>query len=169
MTNATEAAPLRKVPTNLLCDLGWLSGTFHVPQYQSLMDYFTGGVHLLKCTRVRLPGEQDLVPFIAFRRENVLLVEPTLGDELIETAGSAGRTTPRQVGCLLPSGILRGTLEVLVNVRVSDYLRQQPAFLLLRDCVVSPYGQRPDPTPSRRLKLAIVNWSRAIGVSEWSR
>jgi hypothetical protein len=84
-------------------------------------------VQVIKFTRVQLPQTTELIPFIALRRESVVLIEPTLGDDLVETAGSTGRTWPRDVICLLPAGQVRGTLEVLINVRVSDFLRQQAA------------------------------------------
>jgi hypothetical protein len=158
---------LRKVPANILSGQGWLHGVFHVPQHQSLMDYFGAGVHLLKCTRVRLPSEREPIPFVALRRDGVALIEPTLDEELVEAPGSIGRTTARQVGCLLAPGILRGALEVLVNVRLSDFLRQQPAMVVMRQCVLTPYGEAADGGNSRKLKLAIVNLAQALGVSEW--
>jgi hypothetical protein len=157
---------LRKVNTQILSDLGWLQGTFHVPQHQALMDFFASGVHLMKCTRVRLPEKQDLIPFLAIRREMVVLVQPTLPDELVEAPGSNGRTTPRQVECYLLQGHLQGSLQVLVNVRVSDYLRQQPNLLVMRECVFQPYGAGPDSSQIRRMPLVIVNTARALGVAE---
>ena len=165
---AAQSFPvLRKVPANILCSLGWVHGVFHVPQHQSLMDYFGGGAHLLKCTRVRLPAEREAIPFVALRRDAVALIEPTLGEELIESPGSIGRTTSRQVGCQLSGGTLRGSLEVLVNVRLSDFLRQQPVLVVMRQCTFIPYGEPPDGAVSRKLKLAIVNLTQALGVAEW--
>ena len=113
------AAPqLRQSTANILTDLGWFAGTFHVPLHQSLVDFLAGGVGVIKATRVRIPGEESRLPFVGIRRDSILGVEPTQGDELIETAGSIGRTTTRRVGCLLREGLLTGALEVLVNVRV---------------------------------------------------
>jgi hypothetical protein len=131
------------------------------------MDYFGPGVHLLKCTKVRLPAEREAIPFVALRRDAVALIEPTLDDELIEAPGSVGRTTARQVGCLLAGGTLQGSLEVLVNVRLSDFLRQQPSMVVLRQSVLTPYGEPADGGSSRKLKLVIVNLTQALGVSEW--
>ncbi len=97
----------------------------------------------------------------------MILIEPTQPDEPVEAAGSLGRTTPREVGCLLEVGMLRGTLEVLVNVRVSDYLRQQPGFVVLRRCVLMPYGEALGSAQARRITTAVVNLARVVGVSEW--
>ena len=166
--NMHHGAPqLRQSTANMLTDLGWFAATFHIPQHQSLVDFLAGGVGIIKATRVRIPGEESRLPFIGIRRDSIILVEPTQGDELIETAGSIGRTAGHQVGCLLPGGLLRGTLEVLVNVRVSDFLRQQPGLVVLRDCRLTGYGEAPDSPQARKLRIALVNMGRITGVSEW--
>jgi hypothetical protein len=159
--------PLRLASVNLVSDLGWWAGTFHVPGRQSLVDYLAPGNHILKLTRVRVPDESERFPFIAVRRDSIIVVEPTQSDELVDTPGSGGRTSSHRVGCLLPVGVLQGTLEVLINVRVSDFLRQQPSLALLHDCVLVPYGQPPESSQARKLRLALVNLGRVNGVAEW--
>jgi len=162
-----HAAPqLRQSTANILTDLGWFAGTFHVPVHQSLVDFLGTGIGVIKATRVRVPGEEARLPFLGIRRESILVVEPTQGDELVETAGSIGRTTTRRVGCLLPEGILTGAFEVLVNVRVSDFLRQQPGLVALSDCRLVPYGQPVDSPKARKLRVALVNLGR-VSVAEW--
>ena len=159
--------PMRVSSVNLLTDLGWCAGSLHVPGRQSLVDFLAPGNHIVKVTRARVPNENERLPFIAFRRDAILVVEPTQADELIDTPGSGGRTSSHRVGCLLPGGILHGTLEVLVNVRVSDFLRQQPGLAVLQDCTLTPYGQPPESNQARRLRVALVNLARAAGVAEW--
>jgi hypothetical protein len=159
--------PLRKVTANVLTDLGWLSGVFRLPPYQSLVDFLAPGVQVIKFTSVRLPNTVDEIPFVALRREAVRLIEPTLNDELVEAPGSVGRTTPREVACLLPGGRLRGTLEVLVNVRVSDFLRQQASLIVMRRCILAPYGESLESPKARQLGTVVVNLTSAVGVAEW--
>jgi len=159
--------PLRLASVNVLTDLGWCAGTFHVPGRQSLVDFLAPGSHIVKFTRVRVPQESERVPFVAVRRDAILVVEPTQADELVDTPGSGGRTSSHRVACLLPVGMLHGTLEVLVNVRVSDFLRQQPGLAVLHDCALVPYGQPPDSSQARRLRIALVNLGRVVGVAEW--
>jgi hypothetical protein len=159
--------PLRLSSVNLLTDLGWWSGTFHVPGRQSLVDFLSPGSHIVKLTRARVPDESERLPFVGVQRDSIMVVEPTQSDELVDTPGSGGRTSSHRVGCLLPVGVLHGTLEVLVNVRVSDFLRQQPGVAVLRDCVLVPYGQSPDSNQARKLRLALVNLGRVTGVAEW--
>ena len=159
--------PLRLSTVNVLTDLGWCAGTFHVPGRQSLMDFLAPGNHIVKLTRVRIPNEGERVPFIGFRRDAIMVVEPTQPDELVDTAGSVGRTSAHRVACLLGEGMLHGTLEVLINVRVSDFIRQQPGLAVLNDCTLVPYGQPLDSTQARRIRQALVNLSRVTGVAEW--
>ncbi len=167
-SSASAASPaLLPVRAQVLTPLGWLQGTFNVPPNQSLMDFLSPGIQVLKFTRVRLPHVADNVPFVALRRESMHLIEPAIEEELIETPGSSGRTTPRSVGCLLPAGEVRGTLEVLVNVRVSDFLRQQASLLVLRGCVFTPYGAPAGSPEIRRLRIVLVNLAAAVGVVEW--
>jgi hypothetical protein len=161
-----EMPSLRKVTANVLTDLGWLHGTFHLPPHQSLVDFLAPGVHVIKFTRVQLPQSTERIPFVALRRESVVLIEPTLGDDLVETAGSVGRTSSRDVTCLLAGGQVRGTLEVLVNVRVSDFLRQQASLIVLRRCVFVPYGEPENSPKARQMSCVIVNLSAAVGVAE---
>ncbi len=169
MTKPAELNPhapfLRKVVANILMEAGWLHGTFHVPERQALMDYLATGVQLLKTTRVRFPGEREVLPFVALRREAIILIEPSL-DEEVEAPGSVGRTTPHPVSCFLLSGRLHGTLEVLINVRVSDFLRQQMSLLVLRQCVFVPYGEILEGPKSRRMRVVILNMARTLGVAE---
>jgi hypothetical protein len=159
--------PLRMSSANVLTDLGWCAGTFHVPGRQSLVDFLAPGNHILKLTRARIPNESERLPFIALRRDGFIVVEPTQSDEVIDTPGSGGRTSTHRVGCLLPAGTLHGNLEVLVNVRVSDFLRQQPGGVVLQDRSLVPYGQPPDSTQVRKLRVTLVNLARVTGVVEW--
>jgi hypothetical protein len=153
----------RKAAVSLLTDLGWATGTLHLPSLQTLLDYINATGPVLKCTRVRLPGRPDVLNFVGFRRESVLVVAPSV-DELVEPPGAIGRTTPRDVTCILPGGMLEGKLDVLVNLRVSDFLRQQTSLAVLRRCVFRATGA--EPSQERRLAVAVVNLARAIGVAQ---
>jgi hypothetical protein len=160
-----HAPKLRKVVAQILTDGGWVHGTFQVPERQSLMDFFASGPPLLKTTRVRFPGEAELVPFIAFRRDAIHLIDAGT-DEAIEAPGSGGHTTPHPVEVFLLAGLLRGTLQVLVNVRLSDFLRQQTGLLVLRDCSLAPYGE-PSASPKvRKMRVVLLNTAKVLGIGE---
>ena len=169
MATAAPTAPaLRQVTAEVLTPVGWMNGTFRVPPHQPFLDFLTLGtlgVQILKFTRVRVPNEPDPVPFVALRRESVILVAPTLSKDLIEAA-DGGFTRAREVACLLPVGVLRGTLDVLANIRLSDDLERRAHLIVLRRCMLAPYGGTLNDPAARALPIAIVNLSQAVGVSE---
>jgi hypothetical protein len=169
MAIAAPTAPrLRQVTADVLTPVGWMNGTFRVPPQQPFLDFLTLGtlgVQILKFTRVRVPNEPDVVPFVALRRESVILVVPTLTKDLIEEPDS-GFMRARDVACLLPGGVLRGTLDVLANIRLSDDLERRAHLVVLRRCVLAPYGGTLNDPTARALSVAIVNLTQAVGISE---
>jgi len=169
MAIAAPTAPrLRQVTADVLTPVGWMNGTFRVPPQQPFLDFLTLGtlgVQVLKFTRVRVPNEPDVVPFVALRRESVILVVPTLTKDLIEEPDS-GFMRARDVASLLPGGVLRGTLDVLANIRLSDDLERRAHLVVLRRCVLAPYGGTLNDPTARALPVAIVNLTQAVGISE---
>ena len=169
MAIAAPTAPrLRQVTADVLTPVGGMKGTFRVPPQQPVLDFLTRGtlgVQVLKFTRVRVPNEPDVVPFVALRRESVILVVPTLTKDLIEEP-DAGFMRARDVACLLPGGVLRGTLDVLANIRLSDDLERRAHLVVLRRCVLAPYGGTLNDPTARALPVAIVNLTQAVGISE---
>jgi hypothetical protein len=105
------------------------------------------------------------VPFVALSRESVILVAPTLARELI-VPEDGGFSNAREVACLLSAGVLRGSLDVLANLRLSDDLERRGHLIVLRRCVLAPYGGTLNAPTARSLQTVIVNLSRAIGISE---
>ena len=168
MATAAPIASLRHVTADVLTPVGWMNGTFKVPPQQPFLDFLTLGTlgaQIIKFTRVRVPNEADVVPFVALTRESVILVAPSLSRDLIE-AEDRGFTRSREVACLLTAGVLRGSLDVLANVRLSDDLERRGHLIVLRHCVLAPYGGTLNAPSARSLPTAIVNLSQAIGVSE---
>lgn len=162
MTSAT-ASGLRKVSAELLTTLGWLSGTLHVPSHVPLEEHIALGRHHLKLTGVAVPGEPDRLRFLALRRDAVVMVAPAMAEaEAIPSPFS----TPRHVACLLPGAILRGTLQVFSNMRLSDHLQIEGQVVTLRHCLLTPYGGTAHSADARAPHTAVVNLSWAIGVSE---
>lgn len=156
---------LRQVAVDLLTPLGWLNGTLHVPSHLPLEEHLALGRHDLKVTGVAVPDEPDRLRFLALRRDAVVIVAPSLADD--EEDPASEYTGTRQVACLLPAGMLRGTLRVFVNLRLSDHLQQQGQLITLRHCLLAPYGATAHSPGARTLHTAIVNLRHAIGISEW--
>ena len=169
VTAAPTVPALRPVTAEVLTPIGWMNGTFRVPPHQPFLDFLTLGTlgaQVIKFTRVRVPNESDPVPFAALSRESVILVVPTLSRELIEPE-DGGFTQTREVACLLTSGVLRGSLNVLAHLRLSDDLeRRRGHLIVLRHCVLAPYGGTLNAPTARSLATVIVNLSQAVGISE---
>ena len=159
-----QQARFRRVEAEVLLPAGWLDGTFVVPETQSLQDFLEHSGAFLKLVDVRVPGHAEIVPFFAVQRGAVELIAPKGEDTQIETNGSAGHTAPWSISCLFHRGAVHGSLDFLMNLRLSDYLRQQSGFLLLRDATWVGLDGTGD--PPRRWTTAFVNVPQVNGISE---
>lgn len=154
----------RQVEADVLLPAGWLEGTFMVPESQSFQDFLDHAGAFLKLTEVRVPGHDAVVPFFAVQRGAVELIAPRTPDDRLETAGSSGHTAPWSISCLFHRGAVHGSLDFLMNLRLSDFLRQQTGFLLLREAHWVPLAS--DPDNPRRWPSAFVNVPQVNGISE---
>jgi hypothetical protein len=164
---AASRPRLRKVPIEALTGLGWLSGTLHVPSHLALSEFLALGSQPLKLTDAQVPNEADRLAFVALRRDAVMLAVPALAEEG-EGAETSPYTSALQVACLLPMGMLRGTLRVIYNLRLSDHLQQTGHLLTLHRCLLAPYGGTANSPGARGLQAVIVNLNHALGISECS-
>jgi hypothetical protein len=156
---------LRKVPAELLSPMGWLSGLLHVPVHQTLTEFLSLAPRLVKLTRVRIPQEQEVRPFVALKRDAISLVAPSL-DEGVDNPGDRAYSALREVALLLSGGVLRGSLSVLLNMRLSDHLQQHGPLLTLRHCLLTPYGETAKSPGARAFGTVIANLDSVLGVSE---
>ena len=155
--------PLRRTDVEILVPGGWVSGTLSVPAGQSLTDFLNGAGPFLKLADCRLPGESAPVGFFALQREVIRLVAPAAPPEEVETAGVGGITSPWRISCLFDQGVLDGRLDFLVNLRLSDYLRQQAGYLVVRDGEWrAPDGRE----EGRRWPIVVVNAGQVLGIVE---
>lgn len=163
--SAVAARPrLRKVPIEALTGLGWLSGTLHVPSHLALQDFLAIGSQPLKLTDAKVPNEAERLKFVALRRDALVLVAPGLPEE--GGAEVSAYTADLTVACLLPMGMIRGTLRVIHNLRLSDHLQQTGHLLTLHRCLLAPYGGTANSPGARGLPSVIVNLNHALGISE---
>ncbi len=160
-----QQARFRRVEADVLLPAGWLVGTFVVPETQSLQDFLEHSGTFLKLVDVQAPGHEDVVPFFAVQRGAVELIAPQVDDSQVQTAGSGGHTAPWSISCLFHRGAVHGSLDFLMNLRLSDYLRQQSGFLLLRDATWAPVDSGRGDVP-RRWTTAFVNVPQVNGISE---
>jgi hypothetical protein len=158
---------LRDVPAEVLTPSGWISGTIVLPERQSLVDHLAKSGPFLKLTAVRLPGRAQLVPFFALQAATTVLVVPAVESRLEGEPGHAAFTA-LPVTFLLTGGVLDGKLAVPSNLRLSDHLRTQTGFVVVRDAQWTPHRSAGEPQPDARrtLPCVLVNASLVIGVEE---
>lgn len=164
-THAARSAPpaLRRTEVEILVPGGWLQGTLSIPSSQSLTDFLNGAGTFLKLADTLLPGGgARRVGFFALQRDAVRMIAPAAAAVPVEAEGVGGITSPWRISCLFDQGILDGRLDFLVNLRLSDYLRQQAGYLVVRDGIWQATG-REDP---RRWPVLLVNPGQVLGIVE---
>jgi hypothetical protein len=157
---------LQRLPVDILTSLGWLNGTLHLPSHLSLQEHLVLGRHDLKLTGVAIPREADRLRFLALRRESVVVVIPPPDNGQVDDPDAAAFTTTREVACLLPGWMLKGTLRLFTGLRLSDHLQLQGRLVTLRHCLLAPYGETGQSDRARALPMAIVNLDHSTGISE---
>ena len=157
-------ARYRQAPAEILLPAGWVTGTFVVPEAQSFTDFLAHSGAFLKLVDAFVPGHPDVVPFFAVQRGAVQVIVPSAGDDRVETPGAMGITAPWSISCLFERGAVHGSLDFLMNQRLSDFLKQQTGFLVMRDATWTPIGAGAE--PARAGSLVLVNTQQLNGISE---
>ena len=75
---------------------------------------------------VLLPCSSETYPFLALQQSATHLLAPR---EALASEATYMNTTRRLVTCLLSMGSIRGYIDVLENVRVSDFLLRNHGFI----------------------------------------
>ena len=165
--SATYRPNLRDVPSEVLTPAGWMIGTIVLPERQSLVDHLTKSGPFLKLTSVRLPGRVQVVPFFALQAAATTLVVPETENRLEGEPGHASFTA-LPVTFLLAGGVLDGKIAVPSNLRLSDHLRLQSGFVVVRDAQWMPNRTTGEPQPDARriLPCVLVNAALVIGIEE---
>jgi hypothetical protein len=95
----------------------------------------------------------------------MMLEAPSL-DATVEAPRDPAFTATRGIACLMASGVLRGSLDVTLNMRLSDHLQQHGPLLTLRHCLLTPYGHTAKSLAARSFTTVIANLDVVLGVSE---
>ena len=147
----------RAIQARLLTQAGWITGTLHVPHLSSVLNFINNGGPFLKLTEVALP-DGTRPEFFALRRASVSLIVPAVEESELRLNKPAGEHERHQLCCLMEGGSLDGSLSVLKNVRVSDYLLHHSGFCVMRECKTHDGNQI--------VPLVLVNTDNVVGVTE---
>jgi hypothetical protein len=136
---------------------GRLHATFHIPKGHSFADHLARFA-FWNLTDVTLPGAKERLSFFALRSAAALIVVPEGDEAALQLAPLHGSTKKHRIACLLQLGTVTGDIELLPNVRVSDYVLHHTGFFCLRDAELAGEGSK--------LPFAMVNAAALVGVSE---
>lgn len=159
VTNPTQ----RKVGTRILTPGGWVVGTLHVPERQTLLSFLNATEAFFRLTSVSLPDQPETLPFLALARKAAFVVVPP-GEALIGLEHNPEDYVRHEVVCLFNGGMLMGTLPLASGVRVSDELMHSEEFFLVEDCTLGLDGAI-EPIMEAE-PLVLVHASELFGVAE---
>jgi hypothetical protein len=153
--------PQRTLMARIRTPAGWIQAMLHVPRNHSLVEHLGAGFPFWNLTEAKLPGQSELVPFFALRKEEATVVIPECSEAELLLAPAHGATQKHRLSCLLESGTLIGDIEIVANVRVSDYLLHHSGFIFLRNATLVENSGG-----GKELAMALVNATALVGVSE---
>jgi hypothetical protein len=153
----------RPVSARILTPRGWIRGTFHPPKAVHLPDYLDHAGQFVNLTDVSTEAGEHALEYLSVQRDAMSLIVPqdTVSLEPVLAANQARRR--HRVYVLLAEGSLTASLDVLAQVRVSDFFAHRRGFVLLHDVAlrVTPAIEGPGPFPS-----VLLHTARTLGVSE---
>ena len=149
----------------ILSRAGWMTGTLHVPRLRLLSDAIDTAGDFLRLSDVTLPNQLGKVPFFALHRRAATFVVPMDDVKGYDINAITAAKNHFEVSCLFEQGAaLVGELEILVGLRVSDYLTHR-GLMPVRRCRLHGVADLPEEAKVA-FPLALVNREAIIGVSE---
>ena len=158
------------IPAFVYTSAGWIEGAFRVPPIHAFGDWLDHGGHFFKLVDVTLPGAGHPIPFFALHRDAVVFAAPKSALERPERSRYLMQNTrSHRVTVLLTCGILEGTIDVLADVRVSDFLSSWPRFVPIHDAAIAFRDELVVAPMEQPIPLVFVNGPRVIGFAEIER
>lgn len=159
-----QHASHRTVPVAIRSSAGWVTGRIHLDGGVSLLRHLNESGAFFRLTDVTLPGEKSIRKFFAIHVRETALVVPLACEEEKAAREFAAETLRREVACLLPEGPMFCSFDVLVGIRVSDYLMNHTNFIPVRRCW-TPFHPLPEAL-AEPVEFGFLNAARVVGVSE---
>ena len=160
--SSTYRPELREVFSHCWSEGTWIPGGICLPGRRGLIEHLNQKDPFLKLRNAVLSEKKEPLAFLALRCDRVALVVPP-DHEVVE--GASSTCTRHRVVCLLKGAILTGSLETLVNLRVSDFLMRATGFFALRDCTIKMPRAAALPFESP-VPTVLVNAECVIGVAQ---
>lgn len=161
----THADQRRSIAAAIYTTAGWIQGSFRIPIIHTLADWLDHSGEFFKLMDVRLPRTHETVPFFALQRHAAVLVVPRVPLADPERSRFAGTLERHHVSVLFANGVVRGAIEVLTGVRVSDFLARWPSFIPVHDAIIAIEGDS-EPLMTQPVPLIFVNAPKIVGFTE---
>lgn len=156
--------PLRRIPAVIFTTGGWIRGVFHVPVMHGFLEHLNLVGEMLKLTHVNLPYLKMELRFFGLKRNKALLVLPDCDPKLLHLPEPTADYHVHRVSFLLEGGTVTGSLAIEEDIRVSDYLANHNAFLVLRNCRFGAHDAPPE--EESHFPFLLVNCGAVVGASD---
>ena len=156
----------RSIPANVLTRAGWLTGTFHIAERSRFVDAMNRPTEFMRLTDVSMRGRFDSLPFLGLQRSAMILIVPPATETQLQWRPEVEPLEKHDVACLLDLGVVYGTVDVLKNVRVSDYFVHKTDFVLLTNARLRVGAPGATNVAEQKQPFVVVNASCVIGVSD---
>jgi hypothetical protein len=158
----------RQIPCHVLTRAGWISGSFHLPAKNVLVDFLNRPGEFVNMTEVAIQGRVTSLPFLALHRESMMLIVPPAGETNLQISQMGQALEEKPLTCLLESGVLSGRIRVHPGLRVSDFFHKLQGFVLVSSCRLLLRGGEEEAAPLVKEPHLIVNTDWVLGVADGS-
>jgi hypothetical protein len=156
--------PLRRIPAVIFTTGGWIRGVFHVPVMHGFLEHLNLVGEMLKLTNVNLPYLKMELRFFGLKRNKALLVLPDCDPKLLHLPEPTAEYHVHRVSFLLEGGTVTGSIAIEEDIRVSDYLANHNAFLVLKNCRFGAHDAPPE--EESHFPFLLVNCGAVVGASD---
>ncbi len=156
----------RPIQARILTEAGWILGTFNIPFNALFLDYLNRATTFDNLTNVVIEQYRLNSDFLMLQRRSILLIHfldnhPELTDRITEET-----TSSRQIFCLLDKGIIRGNINILRSIRVSDHFNNRRGFIMLTQCRSLLVLPPPEGKRESQHEVMLINTDYVLGVSD---
>jgi len=153
----------RIVPAHVLTTAGWMTAEFNVLEKGYLLEQLDSVDEFFSVTNASMVGFDTATEFLALQRDAIEIIVPSEEPELL--AAPMSDTKRDTVFVLFGGGVIRGDIEYRQNIRLSDFVKKQDGFILLRNCELQLghlYAEHKEVKPAEAI---IVNVNHIVGIS----
>ncbi len=156
----------RTIKARILTVSGWINGSFNIPTNAFFLDYMNRPAAYDILTQVTIDQYWLASDFLMVQRRHIILIHfPEKVPELQDLVADE-TTATRNVFCLTDRGIIRGSISLLRNIRVSDHFKDRRGFALLRKCRYLLILPPPEGKLESQYDVMLVNTEHILGVSD---